>query len=308
MQWLRRDLNCKRSERDGLRVLLDEIKDELDRVENEYTREKELRESCRHDVVRMKHDTEKAREEIISLKSEMKQKTYFQETVDSETKHRLRADIQNLETERERSAIKLRQLGKERDQLKSELEQLYAERDEVQLVVCKRRQELSEVNMTKEMYRAHQEALLGILPGDPMNIYQAITAEKISNLFKGWYNGQRIQESDWSKEGSKETASDVTHDPPRKCDRGKQDETSIAEHVIGKVSKSSQWKGFLGADTDGSSNFLGRSPMIFKLGSGNDHCVPKHIPEVRISTNSQLSDVSDITVEESFRLQSESES
>ncbi len=305
MQYLRNELDCKRSRCDCLRVLLDEIRDELNRVENEYTREKELRESCRNDVVRMKHDTEKARKGIINLKSETRQKIYFQETVDSETKHRLMADIQNLETERERSAIKLRQLGKERDQLKSKLDELQVERDEVQLAVFKRKREFSEVNMTKEMYRAHQEALLRLLPNDPKNIYQAISTEKISNLFKGWYNVNKTRESDnnMSKEGPKENLNDAFHDPPGMCDRGKKDDSSIVDHFTGNVEpvSTSQAKSFVpGAEFDGSYNNRGKSPTIFKLGSGNDDYVPMHILEMRASI------VSDITVDEIFLAQSES--
>ncbi|KAL3811438.1 hypothetical protein ACHAXA_007593 [Cyclostephanos tholiformis] len=301
MQWLRDELDGRRYERDGLRAILDEIKDEFDRVENEYTREGELRESCRCDVVRMKHDTEKAREEIINLRFEMKQKTYFQETVDSETKHRLKADLQNLETERERSAINLRQLKKERDKLKYNLVQLQAEKDAVQLALYKRKQELSEINMTKDMYRAHQEALLETLSCDRTSIYQAVMPEKISHLFKGWYNWQRIRELDKMKEGSKKTASE-NRDPTRIiCDREKQDVTSIENKFIGEVSKSPfEGKGLvLGADTDGSSNFLRKLPTIFKLGGGIDDYVPKHILERRISTSSQVSwlDISDLTVD-----------
>ena len=315
MQLLRNELESKRSERDGLRGVMDEVKNELDRVENEYTSERELRESCRDDVVRMTQETEKARRDIISLRVEIKQKTFFQETVDTETKHRLRADLQNLETERERSAIKLRNLRKERDQWKSKLEQLQAERDAVKLAAGDRKQEFSEAKMTKDMYSAHQEALslhLEILGGDPTNILSAFTPDNISNSFKGWFKGRMSRESDGGKEGSVKAASHY-HGPPHKYEREKQDERSIVEQLFAVIAKSSsQGEGVvLGANTEGSSNFLRKLPTIFQLGSGNHDNDQKRdsklIEELRYSVNSQSSDISALTGDEYSGTESESE-
>ena len=312
MQFLRNELESKRSERDGLRGVMDEVKGELDRVENDYASERELRESCRDDVVRMTQETEKARRDIINLRVEMKQKTFFQETVDTETKHRLRADLQNLETERERSAIKLRNLRKEREQWKSKFEQLQAERDAYQLAAGERKQELSETKMTKDMYSAHQEALslhLELLGGDPTNnILSAFTPDNISNSFKGWLMGHRSRESDRSKEGSVKAASQH-HGPPRKYYREKQDEKSIVDHFF---AISPQGEGVaLGANTDGSSNFLRKVPTIFQLGSGNgendQERDPKLIEELRYSVKSQSSDISALTGDDYSGTESESE-
>lgn len=311
MQFLRNELDSKRSERDGLRGVMDEVKDELDRVENEHTSERELRESCRDDVVRMTQETEKARTDIISLRVEMKQKTFFHETVDTETKHRLRADLQNLETERERSAIKLRNLRKERDQWKSKLEQLHAERDAVQLAAGERKQELSEAKMTKDMYSAHQEALslhLEILGGDPTNIMSVFTPANISNSFKDWFKGQRRRESDRSKEGSAKAASEY-HGTPRKYDLEKQDEKSIVEQLFAIPP---QGEGVvLGANTDRSSHFLRKLPTIFQLGSGNgendQERDSKLFEELRYSVKSQSSDISALTGDEYSGRESESE-
>lgn len=303
MQLLRNELGLKRSERDGLRGVLDEVKDELDRVENEYTREGELRESCRDDVVRMKHDTEKARGDIMRLRADMKQKTFFQETVDTETKHRLRADLQNLETDRERIAIKLRHLRKERDQLKSKLNHLEAERDALQLAGDERKQKLSEAKMTKDMYKSHQEALSlhwEILGGDPTSIFDVLSPTKISHSFNSWLYGQMLPVN-------------IMDLHVNMIEENKMKNSIVEQHVeqhMSETSKPSPGGGrlVLGADTDESSNFLRKLPTIFQLGGENvqEHIL-KNIRELRLSTNSNSSDVSTLTDDEYSKTESDSQ-
>ena len=55
----------------------------------------------------------------------------------------------------------------------------------------------------------------------------------------------------------------------------------------------------LGADTDGSSNFLRKLPTIFQLGGENvqEHIL-KNIRELRLSTSSKGSDISALTDDE----------
>ena len=170
MLMLRNDLENKRQRRDELLGGLEEAKHEKSRMEDRYDREEEQRETCRQEVMRMQDDTERARKEAMNLRTEMKQMTYFQEAVDGETKQRLRADVQNLELDRERDRIRLRHLNEDRHALRTELDKLKAERDALQAEEDERRKELSEARMTQDMYQAHNEALslhLQHLGGDP---------------------------------------------------------------------------------------------------------------------------------------------
>ena len=184
MIMLRNELDKKRAERDMLRDAADEAADELDCIEETCKSEKETCEARREDVTSMQADNKKARQDIINLRAEMEQVTYFQETVDTETKYRLRADLQNLEIEQERDQIRVRQVKTERDGLHSELEKLTKERDALQFISNERYKELSEVKMTREMYQYRHEILrnhLQSLGGDPNNIF-----ENVGGFFKGW--------------------------------------------------------------------------------------------------------------------------
>jgi hypothetical protein len=99
------------------------------------------------------------------------------------------------------------------------------------------------------------------------------------------------------------------HGPPRKCNREKQDEKSIVENFF---AISPHGEGVvLGANTDGSSNFLRKVPTIFQLGSGNgkndQERNPKLLEELRYSMNSQSSDISALTGDDYSGRESESE-
>lgn len=204
LEMLRNELKWKRCQRDELQRILDERRSELGRIDSQYLDETELRDVNNHDVVRMKENTEKLRKDAINMRAEIKQMAYFQESVDAETKHRLRADVQNLELERERDAIKLRHLSIDRDKLRSELDRLESERDAAQRVKFKRHQELAEKKMTRDMYKVRQEALelhLRDLEGDAMNIFSSRLSSMMQScrdLLKG-SNGQELYEENNSK-------------------------------------------------------------------------------------------------------------
>ena len=159
MELLRNEIDERRRARDELRNGLDEAKRELGRVEDACAREREEAEQCRRDIAKLKEETVQTKEEAANLRAEAEQMAFFQEDVDTETKHRLRADVQNLETEKERDQIRIRQLNNERSALRAELEDIRAMRDAHRTVAAERQRELEEARMTLEMYKAHQDSL-----------------------------------------------------------------------------------------------------------------------------------------------------
>mmetsp|Transcript_20132 Transcript_20132/g.43728 ORF Transcript_20132/g.43728 Transcript_20132/m.43728 type:complete len:393 (-) Transcript_20132:65-1243(-) len=307
---LRNERDGERHQRDELRGKLEDAKSELAQMENRCSQENEQRETCRDDVVRMQGDTEQARKEMINLHAEMKQMTFFQDDVDAETKYRLRADVQNLETERERDEIRLRRLNTDRSGLRSELERLQSERDALQYVANERQKELSEAKMTQDMYRAHQEALtihLQNLGGDPRNIFGSLTAGNIHS-FRGFFKGRRIRE--FVDEMTQESIAII---PKKKDDRSlkkdnkQQPGRSKIDRVQPEKSKHSPQVGgiVLGADTaEGSTDFLRKLPTIFKMGasSNNDNVqeyVSKKEREVEFASDSHsISAISVITCDD----------
>ena len=292
MLLLRNELDQKRTERDKLQVDFNEAQDELKCIEHNCLQQREQHETCQKDITQMKSNTEKARQKIINLQAEMKQMKYFQDVVDTETKFRLLADLQNLQTDQERDEIRLRQLKNERDTLQLQLETLTKEQDALQFVSNERQKELSEVTMTRNMYKEHQETLtlhLQSLGGDP-NIFNSI-----STFFKG----RRIRASIDESSGAAKHSSMITD----KCQAGNSNaqrrniESSCEENMQQALNQDEQPENdtkrqpqdkserstkyldhserpmvggiVLGADTvsaNPSSDFLRKLPTIFKLG------------------------------------------
>ena len=207
LELLRNELESKRCQRDELQRLLDEAKGDLAQVDRQYLDEMDKREVNQHDISRMKQNTEMMRKDAINRRVELKQMVYVLEVVDAETKHRLRADVQNLELEREKDTIKLRRLSMERDKLRSELDQLEAERDEAQRVKFNRHQELTEAKMTRDMYKVRQEALELHLQNSECDV-RNVFASRVSSvmqscreLLNGRAKGQEIHAENNNSKG-----------------------------------------------------------------------------------------------------------
>ena len=314
MVLLRNELEKKRTELRDLQYLVEDGKDELGWIEHKCIQEKEQRKTCQEDVVKMQADTDKARKEIINLQAEMKQMTYFQEVVDTETKYRLQADVQNLETDRERDHIRLRHLKRERDGLQSELEELKKERDAIQFVANEREKELSEAKMTREMYQTHHETLTTHLQklGDPRNMFGSLFNQ---HSFRGFFKERRIRASidegiikqdDPIPEGRRNSelvckGKDQTSDQqPERMKLHDQSERSkqLSAHVGGIV---------LGADATSSksSDFHRKLPTIFKLGESNDINTQdygtrrsKLEREVEFPLDTSISNISQLTLDD----------
>jgi len=314
---LRNELEGKKAQREDLRRMLDEARKELSRIERQCTQAQEQRETCRDDVVRMQEDMERARKEAINIRAEMKQMTYFQENVDTETKHRLSCDVQNLEMEKDMDAIRMRHLNTDRERLRKELETLKAERDALEVVRLERRKELSEAKMTKEMYSAHQEVLalhLQTLGGDH-RLFGSFMADgfrqsfSLRDMFKNKKSSIRGSIDESSIGGDSSAIINTRFgagcnsikghlERPRMEKRISQSESRsrLSPREVGGV--------VLGADTVGSSDFLRKLPTIFKMGGGSgegnvEEYISNKEREVEFASDSHsISGISAITTDE----------
>lgn len=302
MLLLRNELDKKRAEKDELQIDFSEAQEELKCIEHNCIQQKEQHETCQKDVTRMKANTEKAKQKIVNLQAEMKQMKYFQDVVDTETKFRLLADLQNLQTDHERDEIRLRQLKNERDKLQLQLETLTKEQDALQFVSNERQKELSEVTMTRNMYKEHQETLslhLQSLGGDP-NIFNSIStffkgrrirasidessgAAKRSSMITdkcqtGSSNAQQQRNIESSCEENMQQALDQDEQPEVDIkQQPQQDKSERSTKYLDHSERPMVGGIVLGADTvsaNPSSDFFRKLPTIFKLGisegSNND--------------------------------------
>ncbi len=87
MELLQNKIDERRRARDKLRNGLDEAKRKLGRVEDACAREREEAEQCRRDIAKLKEETVQTKEEAANLCAEAEQMAFFQEDVDTETKH-----------------------------------------------------------------------------------------------------------------------------------------------------------------------------------------------------------------------------
>lgn len=322
MVFLRNEMVEKRTRRDELSDRLDEATDELARIEKQCNQEKELRETCRGDIARMQEDTEKAQKQIIHLRAEMKQSTYFQENVDTETMYRLRADVQNLKTEREIDGIKLRQLREERCCLESELADLKALKDAHEIVAADHRREISELKMTREMYSVHNEALsmhLQSLGGDPnpKNKFGSFTMGARDSV-RGFLQGYKIldlandalstisskRDGEDKRKGIQQQQHDRRKSIPQSSVKSKQ-----SRHVGGVVTGADFTAG------EGSADYLRKLPTIFKMGGNSNETTQEYVArkerEVEFTSDSHsVSGISAITCDEDawWDIDSETES
>lgn len=308
---LRGEVEQKRTLLDELRGALDDAKNELEDVEEQCVQEQEQREVCRKDAARLLDETEQARSDMIDLRAEIKQQTYFQENVDTETMHRLRADVENLKIEQEIDEIKLRHVNNEKNSLKAELEELQRLRDAHQIVASDAQRELSEARMTKEMYQAHNEALsihLQSLGGNPNenSIYQSMRglfrevgrrASVGSKMTGGMASvGSKMTTGSW-KENAAGTMSrnsiiqtqlrqQQQHQQQLQSERQKfsssmilplsssdKQQLSSPSHaqVGGVILGNDSGHGRNNLEGSGSDHFLRKLPTIFKMGSNNNN-------------------------------------
>ena len=200
MVLLRNERDEKKVHLTHSRQALSESKSELSRLENQCLAEETQRETDRTTIARMQNDTEAAQGTMLNLRAETAQCRYFQDNVDTETMHRMRADVQNLMIERERDEIQLRLLNAERYRLQSQLDDLRALNTAHETIAKDQRMKISEGQMTRDMYAAHREALtlhLQSLGGDPRsNVFGSMAQgfqQSMRGIFTNNTDSARIQ-------------------------------------------------------------------------------------------------------------------
>ncbi|KAL7433824.1 hypothetical protein ACHAXM_003756 [Skeletonema potamos] len=233
----------------------------LKALERQFEEELDTGRKCQEDVVRLRSAAEAARAEINTLHAEIDHCIYFQERVDSETFYRLKADVQNLETDKDRDIIRLRHLKSEREELQSALDQLAAERDAYLVKAQKLEKELQDERMTHDMYKTHHEALyehaerLGVV-GKVDNVIAS---------FKGFFMNRRV-----SHESNQPT--DVDANNGKKMDmelEQKRRDSAAKSSSPSDKSPAAAVGGIAYADSVPSSDLFRKTPKIFKIGGGS---------------------------------------
>ena len=250
-------------ERDRLNEELEREKEALEALETQCEEELDTKRTCQEEIVRLRAAMEVAKAECNTLKAEIEQSNYFQEQVDNETYYRMLADIQNLETEKERDIIKLRHLNSERKELQSVLDQLAAERDALQCTAQKCKKDLQDERMTLDMYKSHNKVLhqhakrLGVVG----------KMDNVISSFRGFFNIHRAGNNESSDQHSNVVAAnksneiiDASREKARRDSHKSSPSNMSPLAPIGGIAYN--------ADSVRSADFFRKTPKIFKIGGG----------------------------------------
>ena len=227
------------------------------------------RRKYQEDDVRLRSAMETAKAESMTLHSEIDQINYFQAQVDKETYYRLRADVQNLETDKDRDIIHLRHLKSERKELQSELNQLAAERDAFKVIAQKFSKEIQDDRMTRDMYKAHNGALyehaerLGVVG----------KMDNVISSFKSFFNNNRrpSNEAEQPTNDAANKSNKIDASREKKPRRDSADKSSPSDKSPAALAAVG---GIAYADSVPSSDLFRKTPTIFKIGgSSRNHDV-----------------------------------
>ena len=227
------------------------------------------RRKYQEDAVRLRSAMETAKAESMTLHSKIDQINYFQAQVDKETYYRLRADVQNLETDKDRDIIHLRHLKSERKELQSELNQLAAERDAFQVIAQKFSKEIQDERMTRDMYKAHHGALyehaerLGVVG----------KMDNVISSFKSFFNNNRrpSNEAEQPTNDAANKSNKIDASREKKPRRDSADKSSPSDKSPAALAAVG---GIAYADSVPSSDLFRKTPTIFKIGgSSRNHDV-----------------------------------
>mmetsp|Transcript_8600 Transcript_8600/g.17337 ORF Transcript_8600/g.17337 Transcript_8600/m.17337 type:complete len:366 (+) Transcript_8600:263-1360(+) len=244
--------------------LLEELNREteaLEALERQCEEELDTKRKCQEDIVRLRSAMEAAKAESNTLQAEIEQSNYFQEQVDNETYYRLLADVQNLETEKERDNIRLRRLNSERKELQSVLDQLATERDALQEIAQKSKKELQDERMTLDMYKSHH----GALHEHAERLGAVGSMDNVISSFKGFFNISRA-----GNEPEQPTKA-VVHKNQKTTDAGREKERRVSgKSTPSNISPAAAAAvgGIAYTDSVPSSDFFRKTPKIFKIGGG----------------------------------------
>lgn len=265
---LHNELEKLTMERSRLKNELRRKADSLKGLERQCEEELDSRRKCQEDITRLRSSMELAKTESNTLRAEINQLNYFQEQVDKETYFRLKADLQNLEIDKDRDIIRLRQLKLERRELETVLSQLAKERDAFHVIAQKSAKELQDENMTHDMYKAHQETLhehaerLGVFRKN--ELYDRLSSENLISSFNGFFNRRACNDSSGQKPIMNVSANKC-NTIKSVCEKMKEDNSSPSDKspdvaAVGCVTYT---------DSVPSSDFFRKTPKIFKLGGGS---------------------------------------
>lgn len=248
--------------------------DSLKALERQCEEELDTRRKCQEDITRLGSAIESAKAESKALRAEIDQLNYFQQQVDNETYFRLRADVQNLETDKDRDVIHLRHLKSERDKLQTELNQLCAERDAFEVIAQKSLKELEDERMTIDMYKAHQEALhehaerLGVAGKN--QLVDMLSPDNMISSFRGFFKNRRESNDD---SGQPTNPTNNTIKTNRERIKGDPAEKSSppSDKSPGVGGGGAAVGGIAYTDSFPSSDLFRKSPTIFKIGGENSN-------------------------------------
>ncbi len=239
----------------------------LKALERQCEEELDTGRKCQEEIVHLRSAIEAAKAESNTLHAEIDQCIYFQEKVDNETFYRLKADVQNLETDKDRDIIRLRHLKSEREELQSALDQLVAERDAYQVIAQKMAKELQDERMTHDMYKTHHGALyehaerLGVVG----------KMDNVISSFKGFFTNMRSSyESEQPTDvvdANNSNKLDMSSEQKKRRDSSGE-KTSPSDKSPAPAAAAVG--GIAYADSVPSSDLLFRkTPKIFKIGGGS---------------------------------------
>ena len=277
------EMEQRTNERCRLNEELERETEALKALERQCEEEEDTRRKCQEDIVRLRSAIEDAKAECKTLQAEIEQSNYFREQVDNETYYRLLADVQNIETEKERDIIHLRHLNSERKELQSSLDQLTAERDAFHVIAHKFEKELQDERMTLDMYKSHHEALhehaerLGVVG----------KMDNVISSFKGFFHinraGNEESEQPSNAVANKNNESGADREKVRRGS-GKSTPTNIS-HI--SPAAAAAVGGIAYTDSVPSSDFFRKTPKIFKIGGGGGGGGSSHPDVLNSISNSE---------------------
>lgn len=245
--------------------------DALKALEKQCEEELDSRRKCQEDITRLRSAMESAKAESKALRAEIDQLNYFQQQVDNETYFRLRADVQNLETDKDRDVIHLRHLKSEREKLQTELNQLCAERDAFEVIAQKWEKEIEDERMTIDMYKAHQEALhehaerLGVAGKN--QLADMLSPDNMISSFRGFFKNRRASNDDSGQPTNFTNNTIATNRERINGGPAEKSSPSPSDKSPGGGGGAAAVGGIAYTDSFPSSDLFRKSPKIFKIGS-----------------------------------------